>query len=168
MIPFLGLLSLVGIIVFAVLLAYKKNRKKCITGIICCSIVFVSMLSITPKEPSENIISNMENEGVLAEPTIDPTITPSATATPIQTVVPTPEPTVDPTPAPTTAPTPKSTVSVNSETETEYENSETVYIGKTGNKYHKKNCSTLKGKGIPISLDEAIAQGREPCKRCGG
>lgn len=48
------------------------------------------------------------------------------------------------------------------------ENGSTVYIGKTGTKYHQKNCTTLKGNGIPISLDEALAEGRTPCKRCGG
>lgn len=41
-----------------------------------------------------------------------------------------------------------------------------VYIGKTGNKYHKENCSTLKGKGSAVTLDEALAQGRTACKRC--
>ena len=41
-----------------------------------------------------------------------------------------------------------------------------VYIGKTGNKYHKQSCSTLKGNGSSITLEEALAQGREPCKKC--
>lgn len=41
-----------------------------------------------------------------------------------------------------------------------------VYIGTTGTKYHKQSCSTLKVKGKPITLDEALSQGREPCKRC--
>lgn len=44
--------------------------------------------------------------------------------------------------------------------------SRTVYIGKTGTKYHRKTCGTLKGKGRAITLSEALAQGREPCKRC--
>lgn len=42
----------------------------------------------------------------------------------------------------------------------------TVYIGKSGNKYHNKDCSTLKGNGNAISVSEAIAQGRTPCKIC--
>lgn len=42
----------------------------------------------------------------------------------------------------------------------------TVYIGKTGTKYHKQDCGSLKGKGTAISFDEAIAQGRTPCKIC--
>lgn len=46
------------------------------------------------------------------------------------------------------------------------ENSSIVYIGKTGNKYHRANCSTLKGKGTPISLSDAIAKNKTPCKKC--
>lgn len=42
----------------------------------------------------------------------------------------------------------------------------TVYIGKTGNKYHTSSCPTLKGGGTAISLSEAQAQGRTACKRC--
>lgn len=45
-------------------------------------------------------------------------------------------------------------------------NSEIVYIGETGNKYHYASCSTLKNGAYPISLSEALAQGREACKRC--
>lgn len=43
---------------------------------------------------------------------------------------------------------------------------QTVYIGKTGNKYHYQNCRTLKGKGIPVTLGEAKAQGRTSCGVC--
>ena len=45
-------------------------------------------------------------------------------------------------------------------------NSDTVWVGETGNKYHRQSCPTLKGKGHAISLSEAKAQGREPCKVC--
>lgn len=60
------------------------------------------------------------------------------------------------------------TSSENSSSDTSSEDGSTVYIGKTGTKYHKKSCTTLNGNGIPISLDEALAEGRTPCKRCGG
>ena len=43
-----------------------------------------------------------------------------------------------------------------------------VYKGKTGTKYHKKNCKTLKGGGYPISYEEAIKEGRTAGKVCGG
>jgi len=44
--------------------------------------------------------------------------------------------------------------------------SQTVYISKTGKKYHRKNCPTLKGKGTAISLSEALADGLTPCSIC--
>ena len=43
---------------------------------------------------------------------------------------------------------------------------QTVYVGKTGSKYHYQGCRTLKGGGIPMSLDDAIAEGRTACKVC--
>lgn len=42
----------------------------------------------------------------------------------------------------------------------------TVYVGETGTKYHEESCSTLRGGAYPIALDDALAEGREPCKRC--
>lgn len=41
----------------------------------------------------------------------------------------------------------------------------TVYITKTGAKYHKSGCSYLKSK-IEISLSDAKAQGYTACSRC--
>jgi Bacterial Ig-like domain (group 2). len=49
---------------------------------------------------------------------------------------------------------------------TEDTKSQIVYIGKTGTKYHKKTCPTLKGKGTAISLSKALAKGRTPCSIC--
>lgn len=46
------------------------------------------------------------------------------------------------------------------------ETSETVWVGNTGSKYHRQSCGTLKGKGHKITLKEALAEGREPCKVC--
>lgn len=46
------------------------------------------------------------------------------------------------------------------------EQGETVYIGETGTKYHYATCHTLKNGAFPISLEEALAQGRTPCKIC--
>jgi hypothetical protein len=43
---------------------------------------------------------------------------------------------------------------------------QTVYIGKTGNRYHIQSCRTLKGKGIAVTLSEAQAQGRTACGVC--
>ena len=41
-----------------------------------------------------------------------------------------------------------------------------VYITKTGSKYHRENCSSLRSSRIPISLSEAKQRGYEPCKIC--
>lgn len=45
-------------------------------------------------------------------------------------------------------------------------NSEMVWVGKTGDKYHLKNCRTLKGNGHQITLKQAKEEGRQACKVC--
>ena len=42
----------------------------------------------------------------------------------------------------------------------------TVYITRTGKKYHRAGCSYLRSSSIPISLKEAKARGYTPCSRC--
>jgi len=42
----------------------------------------------------------------------------------------------------------------------------TVYITKTGGKYHRSSCSYLRMSKIPISLKDACARGYTPCSRC--
>lgn len=41
-----------------------------------------------------------------------------------------------------------------------------VYITKTGAKYHRDGCSSLKKSKIAIILQEAVNRGYEPCKIC--
>lgn len=43
---------------------------------------------------------------------------------------------------------------------------DTVYITKTGNKYHRDGCRYLSESKIPISLEEAISSGYTPCNVC--
>lgn len=45
-------------------------------------------------------------------------------------------------------------------------NSQMVWVGETGNKYHYQNCRTLKGKGHQITMQQALAEGRQACKVC--
>lgn len=52
------------------------------------------------------------------------------------------------------------------ETTTSQTNERTVYITRTGEKYHESWCSSLRKSKIPISLSEAEARGYEPCKNC--
>lgn len=44
--------------------------------------------------------------------------------------------------------------------------SDTVYITKTGKKYHNRGCSCLREGCTKISRQEAERQGYTPCKRC--
>lgn len=44
--------------------------------------------------------------------------------------------------------------------------SQTVYVTKTGKKYHQDGCSSLSKSKIPISLEDAKAKGYEPCSKC--
>lgn len=45
-------------------------------------------------------------------------------------------------------------------------NEHTVYITKSGEKYHASGCQYLKKSKIPISEGDAIAQGYTPCSKC--
>ncbi len=42
----------------------------------------------------------------------------------------------------------------------------TVYITKTGSKYHREGCTSLSRSSIPVSLSNAIGRGYAPCKIC--
>jgi len=42
----------------------------------------------------------------------------------------------------------------------------TVYITKTGSKYHRASCTYLRKSSIPISLKDAVARGYTPCSIC--
>ena len=44
----------------------------------------------------------------------------------------------------------------------------TVFVTRTGNRYHKSYCSSLRKSRIPMSRSEAIKAGYTPCRRCGG
>lgn len=64
--------------------------------------------------------------------------------------------------------TPSSDASISSpDTSTQTNTDEQmVWVGNTGTKYHKQNCRTLKGNGHQITMQQAIAEGREACKVC--
>ena len=62
--------------------------------------------------------------------------------------------------------TPSSKQTTSSTSNAQNTNSQMVWVGETGTKYHNQGCSTLKGKGHQITLQQALAEGREPCKVC--
>ncbi len=64
-------------------------------------------------------------------------------------------------PIKTTVPPASSNTPVSSD-----EDEVTVYITNSGEKYHADGCRYLSNSEIPISLDDALAEGYEPCKVC--
>ena len=42
----------------------------------------------------------------------------------------------------------------------------TVYLTKSGTKFHRDGCSSLSKSKIPISYEDAVARDFEPCGRC--
>jgi hypothetical protein len=91
-------------------------------------------------------------EGTVATPADGP---PAATAPVVQPVQPPPAALQAPpqaAPAPAPAPAPRSDV--------------TVYVTKTGEKYHLGSCSYLRQSKIAISLSDAKSQGYGACSRC--
>ncbi len=45
-------------------------------------------------------------------------------------------------------------------------NSQTVYVTKTGHKYHSESCRFLSNSSIQIKLEDAISRGNGPCSVC--
>ena len=51
-------------------------------------------------------------------------------------------------------------------TQSQVTNSYTVYVTKTGEKYHRESCSYLRQSKIAMDKGDAIAQGYTACSRC--
>lgn len=161
--------------------AHKKNINQLIIAIICLILMVVGL----------NIDTNTGKESESSpSPTITATATPTPTPEPAATPTPTPESTLMPTPVITEPPIVEeapvveksSTVedqSVNANTGNSAANSEATYssnnsgnntemvwVGDSGTKYHHENCRTLKGNKHQITLQQALNEGREPCKVC--
>lgn len=71
-----------------------------------------------------------------------------------------------PSPVNTSTNTGSTTVSDTKNNQNDTRDDITVYITKTGSKYHREGCSSLRTSSIPISLSEAKQRGYEPCKIC--
>jgi|AGTN01.2.fsa_nt_gi hypothetical protein len=41
-----------------------------------------------------------------------------------------------------------------------------VYVTRSGKKYHTEDCSYLTDTAAPVSLEQAVAEGKTPCSRC--
>ena len=47
-----------------------------------------------------------------------------------------------------------------------YTNEAIVYVTRTGKKYHQAGCSHLSKSSIPVTLEQAQLEGKQPCSRC--
>jgi len=57
-------------------------------------------------------------------------------------------------------------IDINDVSQNNSQDDPTVYITKTGEKYHRLGCRYLSQSCIPIKLSDAIAQGYTPCSVC--
>lgn len=46
------------------------------------------------------------------------------------------------------------------------ENETIVYITPNGEKYHEAGCPFLSDTAVPVTLEQALLEGRAPCSRC--
>ena len=156
----------------------KRSMLNLLIAIVAVIVCIFSAQFVPPAEQTQSNETNINNVSSTAAPisvqTPQPTTKPTPSPPPQPTAAP---PTTQPTQALTITPAPQPTAApvnnaVNdSTTQTRSipnsSNSEIiVYIGKTGTKYHRQSCRTLKGNGIPITLEEAKSQGRQACQVC--
>ena len=132
------------------------------------ALLFVVGLFSAPRPADAGPDSSVSQPLSTAAATATPT--PIATASPTPKPTPSPEPTAEPTPAPTEAPSPAPVATPVEDppaaAPVEQPVSATVYVTNTGAKYHSAGCQYLRKSQIPISLDDAKAQGYTPCSKC--
>lgn len=108
------------------------------------------------------------NEVELDEPTHEATATPVPAETDAARAVssPVPAPTTTPEPAEEQAPTESGSDSASEPAPSEADDVTTVYVTRTGEKYHREGCQYLRQSCIPIGLEAAKARGYMPCSKC--
>ena len=151
----------------AIVRQYKKRqafftRREKIILPLACAVAIVSLaiaqFAAQPKpsdKPADRPAESTHDTSFLAH--LRDSITTTASAS--QSTAEASEPTVT---------TPSAALSeLTTELETEPEQTETVYITRYGERYHKQNCSKIKNSlAFPVSLAEALAEGYTPCKTC--
>ena len=149
----------VSLAIFIIKTLKKQKSMSYLFSSIGLVIAFILFLAIAPTTDNNKELETTTTE-ITTETTTEETTT-STTTTETTTVEFTTEP-------PTSAPVVSSNNSSSSYNDSAVSNStaSTVYIGKTGSKYHRQTCRTLKGNGSAISLSDAKSQGRTACKIC--
>lgn len=150
----------VSLAIFIIKALKKQKSMSYLFSSIGLVIAFILFLTVAPTTNNNKELETTTTE-VTTETTTVATTT-STTTTETTTVKITTEP-------PTSAPVVSSNnygSSYNDSAVSDNSTASTVYIGKTGSKYHRQNCRTLKGNGSAISLSDAKSQGRTACKIC--
>ena len=120
------------------------------------SMLYASGASVYRTDQQGTVSSYCDTEAVWfsTTPTAQPAPEPEPTPEPDPAPVPDPDPAPEPEPEPEPTPDPGPDMGM------------TVYITKTGEKYHLSWCTSLRRSKIAITLGNAIARGYEPCKIC--
>ena len=141
--------------------AFFTRREKIILPVACAVVIVslaVAQLAVQPKpsdKPADRPAESTHDTSFLAH--LRDSIT--TTASTSQSTADASEPTV--------ATTSAALSELTTELATEPEQTETVYITRYGERYHKQNCSKIKNSlAFPVSLAEALAEGYTPCKTC--
>lgn len=116
--------------------------------------------NVSPSEPQPSQVQSSVSPSPSPSETAPSKIQPSVSPTPAA-VLPEPSPSQ-------TAPVPLPSPSAAPVTDTAEEEpvEVVVYVTKTGEKYHSDGCQYLSKSRIPISLDDAKADGYTPCSKC--
>jgi len=119
----------------------------------------------TPADQSATVAAR---ETEASQPNSTPSQSPAPSTKSSTTATVDPSTTKTAQPAATTSPQPTTTAKTVSPTPTPVTSSQniTVYVGKTGTKYHYQDCRTLKDAKIPMSINEAKSKGRTACGVC--
>lgn len=154
----------VSLAIFIIKTLTKQKSMPYLFSSIALIIAFILFLAIAPTPENKELETTTNATTTTTETTTEETTT---TTTITTTTTTTETTTVEVTTAP-----PAPVVSSNNSSSSSYsdaskdDTADIVYIGKTGTKYHRQNCRTLKGNGSPISLSDAKAQNKTACKVC--
>ena len=153
----------VSLAIFIIKTLKKQKSMSYLFSSIGLVIAFILFLAIAPTTDNNKELETTTTEITTETTTEETTTTTVATTTSTTTTeTTTVEFTTEP---PTSAPVVSSNNSSSSYNDSAVSDStaSTVYIGKTGSKYHRQTCRTLKGNGSAISLSDAKSQGRTAC-----
>ena len=140
-----------------------KALTVCLILSMCANVYGFLIMPNIAKSQTDSVIINrldpayFEQRGVVTEEQMQSYIIPEPVQKPVIELVATPAPT--PTPAAGAVSKKAALPSI------QYEGA-TVYVTKSGKKFHRSGCSSLSKSKIPILYENATADGYTPCGKC--